>query len=111
MRVDLEVPFAEKDEAKRLGARWDLARKVWYVVNVEDLTPFSRWFKTLHRLPHKPHGGHKPRRMNSPPVITERTDLSLPTCDCATPPWDDCWHTAPQLDDDQAEHMRSIAAG
>lgn len=30
LRIDLKVPFAEKDEAKQLGARWDGERKVWY---------------------------------------------------------------------------------
>jgi hypothetical protein len=39
----LNVPFAEKDEAKRLGARWDSAKKKWYVPSGTDLTPFSRW--------------------------------------------------------------------
>jgi hypothetical protein len=39
----LNVPFAEKDEAKRLGARWDSAKKKWYVPLGTDLTAFSRW--------------------------------------------------------------------
>jgi hypothetical protein len=39
----LNVPFAEKDEAKRLGARWDSAKKKWYAPSGTDLTPFSRW--------------------------------------------------------------------
>lgn len=43
MRTDLRVPFAEKDEAKRLGARWDPARKLWYVQNVPNLAAFARW--------------------------------------------------------------------
>uniref|UniRef100_A0A7S3PD45 DUF5710 domain-containing protein n=1 Tax=Aplanochytrium stocchinoi TaxID=215587 RepID=A0A7S3PD45_9STRA len=34
-RVDLRVPFAEKEEAKRLGARWDYKNKVWYAPNGE----------------------------------------------------------------------------
>lgn len=46
MRTNLQVPFAEKDEAKRLGARWDAARKVWYIENKEDMTPFARWMPT-----------------------------------------------------------------
>lgn len=29
-RVDIAVPFSEKDEAKALGARWDSAEKTWY---------------------------------------------------------------------------------
>ena len=29
MRVNLNVPYAEKDAAKAAGARWDAARKCW----------------------------------------------------------------------------------
>jgi hypothetical protein len=39
----LNVPFAEKDEAKRLGARWDSAKKKWYAPSGADLARFSRW--------------------------------------------------------------------
>jgi hypothetical protein len=42
----LNVPFAEKDEAKRLGARWDSAKKKWYAPSGTDLTPFSRWLRS-----------------------------------------------------------------
>ena len=47
MKTNLQVPFAEKDEAKRLGAKWDAARKVWYVENVEDLYLFAKWIPSL----------------------------------------------------------------
>jgi hypothetical protein len=43
MRTNLQVPFADKDEAKQLGARWDAARKLWYVENKADMSPFARW--------------------------------------------------------------------
>jgi hypothetical protein len=39
----LNVPFAEKEEAKRLGARWDAKSKKWYAPLGTDLAPFSRW--------------------------------------------------------------------
>ena len=42
-RVDLDVPFAEKDEAKALGARWDPACKTWYVPAGLDPDAFERW--------------------------------------------------------------------
>jgi len=42
-RIDLAVPFAEKDEAKRLGARWDGERKTWYVPDGIDVRNFRRW--------------------------------------------------------------------
>ena len=41
--IDLEVPYQEKELAKALGARWDARRKVWYVVDLDDLTPFAKW--------------------------------------------------------------------
>ncbi len=43
MRTNLQVPFAEKDQAKQLGARWDAARKVWFVENKPDMSSFARW--------------------------------------------------------------------
>lgn len=42
-RTDLNVPFHEKDEAKKLGARWDNAKKVWYVPDGIDVDPFQKW--------------------------------------------------------------------
>lgn len=42
-RVELEVPYAEKDEAKRLGAKWDATARVWFVPEGIESTAFSRW--------------------------------------------------------------------
>lgn len=39
----LAVPFAEKDEAKKLGARWNAERRSWYVPSGIDISLFSRW--------------------------------------------------------------------
>lgn len=47
-RVDLNVPFHEKDEAKKLGARWDITQKTWYVPDGVNESAFARW------LPEKP---------------------------------------------------------
>jgi hypothetical protein len=47
MRINLVTPFAEKDDAKKLGAKWDSTRKCWYIVDVADLTPFMRWIPDL----------------------------------------------------------------
>ena len=43
MRTDLNVPFAEKDDAKALGARWDPAAKIWYVPDGMSTEPFTKW--------------------------------------------------------------------
>lgn len=42
MRTYLSIPFAEKEEAKKYGARWDPNEKLWYSPNGgKDLT--DRW--------------------------------------------------------------------
>ncbi len=42
-RVNLNVPFSEKDEAKQLGARWDPSSKVWFVPEGVNPHLFQRW--------------------------------------------------------------------
>lgn len=41
----LDVPFAEKETAKSLGARWNPAKKKWYVPDdlAEEADKFNRW--------------------------------------------------------------------
>ncbi|NHZ41863.1 DUF5710 domain-containing protein [Massilia aquatica] len=41
--IMLKVPYAEKDEAKALGARWNKDSKLWYVPDGVDVAPFQRW--------------------------------------------------------------------
>jgi hypothetical protein len=41
--IDLNVPFHEKDDAKRLGARWDAARKTWFLPDGTNTGPFGKW--------------------------------------------------------------------
>ena len=42
-RIDLKVSFAEKDEAKTLGARWDKDLKTWYIPDGVDASLFAKW--------------------------------------------------------------------
>lgn len=55
-RIDLAVPFAEKDEAKALGAKWDPSLKVWYVPDGVALPPLLRWLPApvTSELEHEP---------------------------------------------------------
>jgi len=39
----LEVPYAEKEGAKSLGARWNPTRKRWYVPDGVAVEPFAQW--------------------------------------------------------------------
>ena len=42
-RTYLTVPFARKDEAKALGARWDAACRKWYVPAGLEVEVFRQW--------------------------------------------------------------------
>ena len=42
-KIYLNVPFAQKDEAKALGARWDAVQKKWFVPADKDIALFTRW--------------------------------------------------------------------
>lgn len=55
-RIDLDVPYSQKDEAKSLGARWDPQSKVWYVPDGVELGPMARWLPVLDDcdLEHEP---------------------------------------------------------
>ena len=42
-RTYLAVPYAEKDDAKQLGAKWDRAEKAWFVPAGVSLESFTPW--------------------------------------------------------------------
>ena len=41
--IFLNVPYAEKDEARALGARWNPTRKRWYVPKGVAPDAFGKW--------------------------------------------------------------------
>ena len=46
-RTYLDCPFAEKDDAKRRGAKWDAEQRAWFVPFApgRDMAPFARWLR------------------------------------------------------------------
>jgi hypothetical protein len=42
-RINLKVPFDEKDQAKALGAKWDAKLKRWYIDADVDMGKYRRW--------------------------------------------------------------------
>jgi hypothetical protein len=101
MRVNLVTPFSEKDQAKALGARWDAARKVWYVQDVADLTPFMRWIPDLVAASQEaaaasggaPLEGSKQTSKAGASAAITRSAKAVPACECFVLPWEDCVHT------------------
>ena len=51
MTTYLQVPYAEKDQAKSLGARWDPARKAWFLPDGKDASLFSKWLSPSVQVP------------------------------------------------------------
>ena len=62
----ITCPFHEKDEAKALGARWDMDEKRWFVPEGLDLRPFAKW----NRPP-------EPARPAVDPAFTTTTDTCI----------------------------------
>ena len=100
MRINLVTPFAEKDAVKALGARWDAAKKLWYIVDVADLTPFMRWIPNMEMAAEnavsasqqetKPASARSQKSTAPPP---SNSLSAVPHCGCSVLPWDDCVHT------------------
>lgn len=42
-RQYLDVPYSDKQAAKKLGAQWDADRQAWYVPPGADPQPFAKW--------------------------------------------------------------------
>lgn len=83
MRINLTTPYAEKDQVKALGARWDAAKKLWYVQDVADLEPFQRWIPK----------GIPPETVTDTRAASETGPTGLADCGCDVLPWNDCVHT------------------
>jgi hypothetical protein len=101
MRINLVTPFAEKDTVKALGARWDPVKKVWYITDVADLTPFVRWIPDMEKAKEKSVGSAGQATGNTAGAPIRRSEGVITTsaaevacCDCKVLPWEDCGHTA-----------------
>jgi len=86
MRIDLKVSYEEKDKAKALGARWDVARKTWYLIDPENLHPFKKWLNIS-----EPKKVKKKKKIKNENVY--KTGEYEHLCDCKIPPWEHCQHT------------------
>lgn len=51
MIVWLNVPFEDKDLAKRFGAKWNSARKKWFAEDLDNLEGLMRWIPDYLKKP------------------------------------------------------------
>jgi hypothetical protein len=95
MRINLVTPFAERDAVKAFGARWDGVKKLWYITDVDDLTPFMRWIPNLEVVGEPSGGAIKPATKapaNSSPGVITKSTVVVKHCGCKVLPWVDCEH-------------------
>ena len=81
----LNVPYAEKDAAKALGARWDPAKKKWYAPDSSALDEFSQWLedKGSVKKSTKPLAAKKTLQG----VVTKAVDKNFVAYSGELPPW------------------------
>ena len=96
----LNVPFAQKDAAKALGARWDAANKKWYVSADKDIALFAQWqaqsgaSASAAVTTSKPKARAASSKTGSlangvgPGVITHAADKDFVAYNGDEPPWD-----------------------
>jgi hypothetical protein len=89
----LNVPYAEKDAAKALGAKWDATNKKWYAPGTLNISDFAKWhdqsaaITTSARLTGKPESLDKPKTTLSG-VFTQPTIKDFVAYAGDEPPWD-----------------------
>ena len=87
------VPYAQKDAAKALGAKWDPAKKLWYAPAGTDITLFEKWQTQPSTLKSPAATKGKPKQRTSTKnvvlgITTYGNNKDLSVCSDDTPPWD-----------------------
>lgn len=101
MKTYLNVPYAQKDQAKALGARWDATQKKWYIPPGKDRAVFSQWPladavsdrdasapSSLNGASTLPASRRKTDSMYGQGVMTHPADADFVAYSGDTPPWD-----------------------
>ncbi len=75
----LEVPFAEKESAKSLGAKWNAIEKKWYIpTNLEqDIENFNKWLPIKSNLANKSNIAKDYLTESTAPANDKQVGISL----------------------------------
>lgn len=89
-KVYLNVPYAEKDAAKTLGAKWDAAKKKWYAPAGTEISSFSKWHDepntlTTQKIKAQPNSLGNKSLLG---VIRKAKDKNFVAYSGELPPWD-----------------------
>jgi len=83
----LNVPYAEKDAAKALGAKWDAGKKKWYAPNDLDFLLFEKWNIKSASSTAKKNKSMSTTKKSLSGTITYAKDKSFVAYSGALPPW------------------------
>ena len=83
----LTVPYAEKDAAKALGAKWDATKKKWYAPANTELSSFSKW-QIDSTVKVNSTKTASPAKISSGGVTTHPTDKNFVAYSGELAPWD-----------------------
>jgi hypothetical protein len=98
-KIYLNVPYAQKDAVKALGARWDAINKKWYVSSDLDMSLFKQWqseatideasltLKAKSSSLKTAKTSSTAANQDKPGVITYPTDKDFVAYNGAQPPW------------------------
>jgi putative DNA primase/helicase len=115
-RQFIDVPFKQKDEAKKLGAKWDRAAQSWYVPPGVNPDPFAKWAQKGAEAP--PAGEQTRANTQATPkpeaAQNDRVYLAVPYTDrmeakAAGAAWDKAaksWYVGPNCDMTKLERWR-----
>jgi putative DNA primase/helicase len=77
----IDVPYQDKEEAKRLGAKWDRKGASWYFTDQADKSLFGRWLEftpSKEELTQTPNSAQMFKTSVEIPDNNERTYLAVP---------------------------------
>ena len=79
LKIFIQVPFKDKDEAKELGAKWDRQTQSWYVPAGVAIVPFEKWTQaSILPTDNALDKATVQTQENSPVPILEREYLAVP---------------------------------
>jgi hypothetical protein len=84
----LNVPYAEKDTAKALGARWDASNKKWYAPDNLDIMLFEKWNKGIVSSSAGKANSQSQAGKSSLGVVTHAKVKNFVAYNGDLPPWD-----------------------
>ena len=88
----LNVPYAQKDEAKALGAKWYASKKKWYVPSSLDITLFEKWntatTTSSSQSTTSKTKSNSPSNKSAQGIVTHPKDKNFVAYSGDQPPWD-----------------------